>query len=464
MKVAIYLRRSRDEENLGIDEVLKVHEHTLVHLCKQQGHTYNIYREIASSSTIENRPEMVRLLERIKAGEYQAVVVMDIDRLSRNEYDSSEIKRILHDTGTLIITPYRVYDLSRDDDSLLVGINSLIASQEYKMIHKRMSRAKNFCKQQGQWVDGIPPLGFDKGKDKKLKPNDRAADVLFIFESIINGMTIPSLIRELDRLHILTREGSKWHYNAILRIINNPVYKGELHGVVEAHDQIVLPSIWEKANRIVNTYSFKAPRSKNRIYPTSGLVYCGNCGKVQGVNYHPHIDKYYVKVCRCGNRTYYYNIVLELIRQEVLKHKETILEAIALLDTETGTDKTRYKLESIRKAIQKTERALEKIQIQWEEDEMTLPEYKQRKAKRTEELEILKAEQESIANENPAEKRRSLEEHLKVIEELFGNWAFLNGSGLSNEDVNRRLHLLISGIIWTYPKGSDTPTLRVVYN
>jgi site-specific DNA recombinase len=60
---------------LGIDEVLKVHEATLKELCKQNKWSYELYREIAASSSIEGRPEMTRMLERIKQYRYDAVVV-----------------------------------------------------------------------------------------------------------------------------------------------------------------------------------------------------------------------------------------------------------------------------------------------------------------------------------------------------------------------------------------------------
>ncbi|MCM2531671.1 recombinase family protein [Neobacillus pocheonensis] len=463
MKVAIYLRRSRDEENLGIDEVLKVHQHTLISLCEREGHSYDIYREVASSSSIENRPEMVRLLENIKAGLYQAVVVMDIDRLSRNEYDASDIKRILHENNVLIITPYRTYDLRADDDSLLVGVSSLIASQEYKMIHKRMKRGKVYAKQEGKWTDGIPPLGYSKGKDKKLHPNDRSNDSKYIFESIVQGITIPDLIRNLNRLQIKTRTGSKWHYNAIQRVINNEVYKGWLHGIEGTHEPIVDGEIWDKANKIVNEYSFKAPRSKNKIYPTTSLIFCGNCGKIQGTNYHPHLDKYYLKMCRCKNRTFYYNDVLTSIKQEVLTHKETLLDAISKLDNDSDVKNTQFQIDGLKKAIQKVEKAMEKNQILFEEDEIDLPTYKKRKEIRTKEIEDLQAELNQLKESNPDDKKKSLQDLVKVIDQLFGKWGFLDGEGLSNEDINRRLHMLISGIVWNYPKGADSPVMRVIY-
>lgn len=155
--VAIYLRLSRDEENLGIEQILDNHRQTLIALCDENNWSFEMFEEVASSSTIINREQMVKLLERVQQDYFDAVVVMDIDRLSRNEFDASDIKRILYQTETFIVTPYKMYDLTKDDDSLLLGITNLIASGEYKQILKRMRRGKEYAKKQGHWTHGIAP-------------------------------------------------------------------------------------------------------------------------------------------------------------------------------------------------------------------------------------------------------------------------------------------------------------------
>lgn len=176
--VAIYLRLSRDEENLGIEQILDNHRQTLIALCNENNWSYEIFEEVASSSTIIKREQMVKLLDRVQQDYFDAVVVMDIDRLSRDEYDASDIKRILYQTETFIVTPYKMYDLSKDDDSLLLGITNLIASGEYKQILKRMRRGKEYAQKQGHWTNGIAPLGYTK--DTKTK-NLFLMNVLKIF-------------------------------------------------------------------------------------------------------------------------------------------------------------------------------------------------------------------------------------------------------------------------------------------
>lgn len=134
MNVAIYLRLSRDEENKGIDSILANHREKLIQFCQKNNWKYEIFQEIASSRTIELREQLVDMLEHVKQNHYDAVVVMDVDRLSRNEFDAPQIFKILSDSNTAIVTPGKTYDWLKDEDNLLLGIQSLVAAQEYKQI------------------------------------------------------------------------------------------------------------------------------------------------------------------------------------------------------------------------------------------------------------------------------------------------------------------------------------------
>ncbi|MGW5979331.1 recombinase family protein [Bacillus mycoides] len=479
--VAVYLRLSRDEENQGIEQVLANHRQTLISLCNENKWSYELFEEVASSSTIINREQMVKLLDRVEQNYYDAVVVMDVDRLSRNEFDASLIKRILLETETYIVTPYRMYDLTRDDDSLLLGITNLIASGEYKQILKRMRRGKEYAQKQGHWTNGIAPLGYTKDtKTKKLVPNERANDIQFIFSEIIKGTTIPALIRQLNKMGIKTRQGYDFKYNSIVRIVNNEAYKGTIASnktigqyklrpkeewvmVHNVHPAIVEEATWDSANKIVNEYSFKAPRSKNRIYPTSNLIYCANCGKIQGCNNHKRLNKIYIKHCKCGNRSFYYNPVLAMIKGEVLGYKENILKALEILEEDKHEDDTQYRKEKLLSQLNKSTRALNKINILFEEDEIDIITYRERKAKRQEEIKLIEEQMTALEREDKSTRIETLQEQIKSLEKLVDKWELLDGEGYSDEQVNRLLHGLISGILWSFKKGAESPTLTIIY-
>ncbi|WP_260401999.1 recombinase family protein [Peribacillus simplex] len=145
---------------------------------------------------------------------------------------------------------------------------------------------------------------------------------------------------------VKTRTNGKFFFNSIVRIVNNEAYKGTIISnrtigrheairpkeewiVVEnAHPAIIDEAIWEKANTIVNTYSFSAPKNKNKIYPTTKLFFCGNCGKLQGCNVAP-TGKTYIKICVvCKNRTFQYNPVLKIIKGEIESYRQDVLASI----------------------------------------------------------------------------------------------------------------------------------------
>ncbi|PFW95205.1 recombinase family protein [Bacillus pseudomycoides] len=480
--VAIYLRLSRDEENKGIESILENHRNKLTELCQQNKWKYEIFQEIASSRTIELREQLTDMLERVKQNLYDAVVVMDVDRLSRNEFDASQIFKILSDSNTVIVTPTKIYDWSRDEDNLLLGIQSLVAAQEYKQIKKRMTAGKRSASEKGLWVHGIPPLGYDKDlATRKLVPNEDAKHVQFIFNSIVNhGKTVSDVYHELNMMKVKTRTNSTFAFNSVVRIVNNEVYKGtivsnkyldknamrpkeEWHYVENVHPAIVDEATWEKANKIVNTYSFSAPRSRNKIYPTTKLIFCGNCGRVQGAQM-AGTGKMYLKVCqRCKNRTFLYEPILRIIKDRVASHVPHILKEITAIEQNDNSADIEYKKQQIQKQMKAIERAIEKIKEAYELDEYTIAEFKDRKAKRENELKQLKAEFDHVEQQDPKDKIADLNEIKQRIEYLLQNWQCLDGEGLTDEDVNRNLHFIIERIEWTYGKSDEQPTVKIKY-
>ena len=118
MDAAQYLRKSRMEEGLDTEEVLAKHRKALAEYAKANDiHIIETYYEVVSGESLYARPEMLRLLEDVEEGRYDAVLVMDLDRLSRGRMkDQGIILDAFRDSDTLIITPEHTYNLSDDLD------------------------------------------------------------------------------------------------------------------------------------------------------------------------------------------------------------------------------------------------------------------------------------------------------------------------------------------------------------
>ena len=160
---AAYLRKSRMEEGMATDEVLAKHQKTLTDYAATHGiHIIDTYPEVVSGESLYARPQMLRLLQDVEDGKYDAVLCMDLDRLSRGRMkDQGIILDAFRESGTLIVTPEKVYDLSDEIDEEYAEMKTFISRREYKIITKRLRRGLKQTIQEGCYVANAP-YGYRK--------------------------------------------------------------------------------------------------------------------------------------------------------------------------------------------------------------------------------------------------------------------------------------------------------------
>lgn len=159
----VYLRKSRMEEGLETDEVLRRHRQALDECAKRHGLAIlEYFPEVASGESLYARPQMLHLLEAVEAGKCDAVLCMDLDRLSRGRMkDQGIILDAFKDSGTLIVTPEKVYDLADEIDDELAEFKTFMSRREYKIINKRLRRGLRRSIQDGCYVANAP-YGYRK--------------------------------------------------------------------------------------------------------------------------------------------------------------------------------------------------------------------------------------------------------------------------------------------------------------
>lgn len=121
MPYVIYLRKSRadaEAEARGEGETLARHEKALLDLAKYSRlNVTAIYREIVSGDTIAARPIMQRLLSEVEKGLWEGVLVMEVERLAREDtIDQGIVAQTFRFTDTKIITPNKTYDPQNEYD------------------------------------------------------------------------------------------------------------------------------------------------------------------------------------------------------------------------------------------------------------------------------------------------------------------------------------------------------------
>lgn len=368
--VANYLRKSRVE---SIDD-LKKHHMILTDLCHKNNFKFVDYLEVGTSDSIEMRPVISKLLKEVKDGVYDAVCVVDYDRLSRGDMgDQDRIAKAFKKSETLIITPDRFYDLNDDIDDEMVEFKGFFARREYKMITKRLRQGKKIGARQGQWTNGTPPFPYvyqtykEKYNKKGLVVDD---EKLLIYREIIDkaldGTSPQKIAENLNQRGILTSKGNYWSNVTIQRLLIDETHLGKIisnktqgdahkNKRPNAKDYKVLPrSEWvvvencheavktleehEQILTIINQRNKIPVKNRKQTHALTGLVKCAKCG-------HSHIlhtvdGKPYIKPCwytdklgnKCRNKGILSDTLEKIVLKEISKYKEEFIKCIYVTD------------------------------------------------------------------------------------------------------------------------------------
>ncbi len=179
---------------------------------------------------------MVRLLQDVEADLFDAVLVMDYDRLSRGDLEAQgKIRRIMKNSVTKVITPTKVYDFNNEEAELINDIEGVFSRREYRMIRKRLNRGKKRGAKNGNWTNGKPPYPYVY--NPLTKTLDVDPDKLIIYELIkkrhFEGNPCYRIAWELNRMGVeppgKPRRLDKpisWSENAVHRILTSEIHLG----------------------------------------------------------------------------------------------------------------------------------------------------------------------------------------------------------------------------------------------
>ena len=242
-EIIIYLRKSRsDDPLLSVEEVLKKHEKILndyaLRTLGEPISENNIYREVASSETIDERPEMLHVLKLIESPKIKAVLVVEVQRLSRGDLeDAGRLMKLFRYTNTKVITPQKTYNLHDEYDRDSFERELKRGNDYLEYTKKILSRGRLLSVSQGNYIGSIPPYGYDKvwitdGKQKfpTLAENKEQADIVrMIFDLYVNqDMGRNNICNYLDSLGIAPPKGKYWSPPALKDMLENVHYIGKV--------------------------------------------------------------------------------------------------------------------------------------------------------------------------------------------------------------------------------------------
>lgn len=286
-KVAIYARVStmnQAEEGYSIDGQID----SLEKYCEAMGwDVYNKYIDAGFSGGSLKRPEMTNLINDVKKGLFDTVLVYKLDRLSRDVRDTLYlIKDVFNINKIDFVSIQENIDTSSAMGTLFLTLLSAIAEFEREQIKERMQLGKLGRAKSGksmQWAK--TSYGYDYIKETgTLSVNPyQALIVRKMFEWYLSGMSITKL---RDALNEQYGQDKEWSYRTVRVILSNPVYCGynQFKGQIfpGTHEAIISEEDFNKTQEEIKTRQRTAaqrfnPRPFQAKYMLSGIAQCGYC-------------------------------------------------------------------------------------------------------------------------------------------------------------------------------------------
>jgi DNA invertase Pin-like site-specific DNA recombinase len=281
-----------------------------------------------------NRPEFRRLLANAKNRRFEAVLLSEQSRMSREDvFDAMQHWKQLRDAGVKIVTCQRgELDFSNLGGVITAIVNQYGAREESVKLAHRVASGQRLKAQQGQRIGGVV-FGYDReiydetGRlvkrvryyerfkkpptwKSKLVPTenkDVVDGIQCAFKAILRGESVGSVARELNRRKIKTAQGNSFTFSNTMCILKNPAYAGTLrvghYGrgkftrvaedgliVVEnAHEGLITQNEFDRVQKILEQRSTSKTRIRSGAYLLSTVVVCKHCGtRMYGVRRKQH--------------------------------------------------------------------------------------------------------------------------------------------------------------------------------
>lgn len=272
------------------------------------------------------RPAFQLMLEDIKQGKVDCVVVKDLSRFGRNYIESGRyIEKIFPMLGVRFIAINDNYDSltgKSQTDEIVIPFKNLINDAYCRDISIKIRSHLDVKRRKGEFIGSFTIYGYakDEHDHNKIVIDEYAAGVVRdIYQWKISGMSQQRIADKLNDMGVLspaeykkscgikysanlqTKKQAIWSAVAITRILTNECYTGTLiQGKVttpnykvkktvikDEEDWVVIPNAFEAiitkeqfdmVQEILKKDTRVAPDKKS-VYLFSGIAVCGDCGR-----------------------------------------------------------------------------------------------------------------------------------------------------------------------------------------
>ena len=225
---AVYTRQSLDKKD-SISIETQVDECT----SRAGNATYKIYSDKGYSGKDTKRPAFKEMMEDIKSGVIDQVIVYKLDRISRNVVDFVQMHETFTKYGASFVSCKEGFDSSTQLGRLLMMMLISFAQFERESIQQRVKDSYYSRGSKGFYMGGALPFGFQKEKTviegintSQLIPDEEKSKIVIeLYERYaLTDVSLGQLSADLNKRGIKSSKGVSWDSGKISRMLRNPLY------------------------------------------------------------------------------------------------------------------------------------------------------------------------------------------------------------------------------------------------
>ena len=293
---------------------------------------YGIYSDNGEKGWKFDRPEFTRMMDDVKAGKVDCIVVKDLSRFGRDYIETGNyLEKIFPFLGVRFISITDSYDSFTCDDAesaLMVPLKNMVNDVYAKDISRKIITSFRQRQEKGDFLPGNTPYGYIKSETRQFRyeVDEKVAPYIrMLFEWKAEGVSHAERARRLNEMGAVTPSMRKvelgiWHAEkyrhtvwggrTLTDILTNPVYTGALvYGrmpkslyegirvhrapkeewrILEGmHEPIVSRELFDRVQEIFDEHrkTIAEKYSKNEKNREGidnrfrGRIVCGDCGK-----------------------------------------------------------------------------------------------------------------------------------------------------------------------------------------
>lgn len=359
----------------------------------------------AKSAKAPGRKVFNQMLEALKQGQADGILVWNPDRLSRNSRDGGEIIFLI-DQGYIkdLKFPTYFYDSSphgKFNLSLAFGFSKLFLDNLVQNVKRGIREKIKRCE-----FPGLPPRGYlNNPKTRAIDAHPEYFDLVRVLleKFALGKITISEIRDRLFQNGITTRSGEPIHHSTVTDMLRNPFYygvfrlKGELYS--GSHPAMISKETFDQIQYRLDDH-WPVVKSSEEQRKQKGFLFdepakCGECGHAITREYHKKASGLEFRYYRCTRKSKTCNCKQKPINEKDLANQvESLLSEIALnddwyewsMDIITGWKQEEEanldeQLQEFKTIIAENETKLERLLDLYIEGGLTNDEYKYRKNK-----------------------------------------------------------------------------------